>query len=295
MRQSVAARAAGQPRPSPHSCNTGPVRQLISSSERGMVQKSVTEEPVLPAASRAGQKKSQPSAEEQTPKEKRLNFLKESAIIVVSALICSWLIKTLLVQAFFIPSQSMMDTLEIGDRVMVSRLVPRFQDVRRGDVVVFTDPGNWLDPYVPPDRGPVLNAVTRLFTLVGLIPQDSGEHLVKRVIGLPGDNVACCDVNGRVLINGVAIDEPYLKPGVEPSETYFGVDVPEGMLFVLGDNRSDSADSRYNMDKPYGGFVPIENVVGSTFARVWPLDRAALVRNPAYVYADLPAATGAGQ
>jgi len=189
----------------------------------------------------------------------------------------------------------MMDTLEIGDRVMVSRLVPRFRDVRHGDVVVFSDPGNWLEPYTPPDRGPLGNAATRFFTLVGLIPQDSGEHLVKRAIGLPGDNVACCDASGRVMINDVAIDEPYLKPGVLPSETNFDVEVPQGMLFVLGDNRADSDDSRYNMDKPNGGFVPIENVVGSTFARVWPLDRAALVRNPAYVYADLPAATSIDQ
>jgi len=256
-----------------------------------MVQQPIVDDLTLPA--RSDREGRDDAAEGEEKSSSRWGFLKETAIIVISALVVSWVIKTLLVQAFFIPSQSMRDTLEIGDRVMVSRLVPRVQDVRRGDVIVFTDPGNWLLPYTPPDRGPILNAGTRLLTAVGLLPQDTGEHLIKRVIGLPGDNVACCDVEGRVMVNGVGIDEPYLRPGVVPSETEFDVTVPEGMLFVLGDNRADSADSRYNFDKPYGGFVPIDNVIGSTFARVWPLDRLSWVRNPAYVFDDLPAPAAA--
>ncbi|AEG43960.1 signal peptidase I [Isoptericola variabilis] len=218
-----------------------------------------------------------------------LGFLRETAIIVVSALVLSWLIKSFLVQAFFIPSASMEDTLIEGDRVMVSRLVPTVLDVHRGDVVVFKDPGGWLDPVEPVDHGPVGNAITDVMTFVGLLPQDTGEHLIKRVIGVPGDQVTCCDAEGRVSVNGVPIDEErYVKPGSEPSEVDFAVTVPDGMLFVMGDNRQNSRDSRYNTGNPGGGFVPMSNVVGTAFATVWPFDRATLLRNPGDVFAGVP-------
>ena len=222
-------------------------------------------------------------------RSKGLGLLRETAIIVVSALVLSWLIKTLLVQAFYIPSQSMEDTLEKGDRVMVSRLVPRVFDINRGDIVVFKDPGDWLAPYVPPDYGPIGNVVARGLTLVGLLPQDTGEHLIKRVVGLPGDTVECCTAEGLVTVNGVAIEETeYLKRGVAPSQTTFSTVVPEGMLFVMGDNRSNSQDSRYNTGKPGGGFVPVDNVVGTAFATVWPFDRATWHRNPGSVFDGVP-------
>ncbi|MEK8225066.1 signal peptidase I [Oerskovia sp. M15] len=118
-----------------------------------------------------------------------------------------------------------------------------------------------------PDRGPVGNAVTSAMTFVGLLPQDTGEHLIKRVVGLPGDAVVCCDAQGRVSVNGRAIDESYIKPGSVPSQDPFDTVVPEGMLFVMGDNRQHSADSRYNTGNPGGGFVPIDNVVGTAFVR----------------------------
>ncbi|ACZ30203.1 signal peptidase I [Xylanimonas cellulosilytica DSM 15894] len=219
-----------------------------------------------------------------------LGLLRETAIIVVSALVLSWLIKTLLVQAFYIPSPSMYDTLVEGDRVMVSRLVPRVLDIHRGDIVVFKDPGGWLDPYVPPDHGPIGNAVVTGLTAVGLMPQDTGEHLIKRVIGLPGDHVTCCDADGQVDVNGVAITEtPYLRPGQVPSKASFDVVVPDGMLFVLGDNRGDSADSRAHLGNPGGGFVPVDNVVGTAFATVWPFPRATWHRNPGDVFEQVPA------
>ncbi len=222
---------------------------------------------------------------------KGMGLLRETAIIVVSALVLSWLIKTLLVQAFFIPSPSMSDTMVKGDRVMVTRLVPRVLDIHRGDIVVFKDPDNWLrGQYVPPDYGPVGNAVVTGLTAIGLMPQDTGEHLIKRVIGTPGDHVVCCDADGKLEINGVAITETeYMKPGSIPSQKEFDVVVPDGMLWVMGDNRQDSADSRYHMDDPGRGFVPIDNVVGTAFATVWPFPNATWHRNPGDVFARVPA------
>jgi len=254
-----------------------------------MVQQPTFDDEPLPTGTEfSGRKRHGDSDSEGDKPTSPWSIIKEIAVIVVSALVISWLIKSLLVQAFYIPSPSMLNTLQIGDRVLVSRLVPRVRDVQRGDVVVFSDPGNWLEPSVPPDRGPLLNAATRFLTIVGLLPEDAGDHLIKRTIGIPGDEVTCCDAGGRVTVNGVGINELYLPLGVRPSETQFDVTVPEGMMFVLGDNRSDSDDSRYNSNQPYAGFVPIDNVIGTTFARVWPLNRLALVRNPTDVFANVP-------
>ncbi len=214
--------------------------------------------------------------------------VREGVIIVGSALILSLLIKTFLVQAFFIPSESMEATLVKGDRVMVSRMVPGQFDVHRGDIVVFKDPGGWLPPAPPDTRPQVVRAGTALMTYIGLLPQDSGEHLIKRTIGVPGDHVTCCDAQGRVAVNGVSINETYIKPGSIPSQDPFDVTVPADMLFVMGDNRQNSDDSRYNTSKPGGGFVPMENVVGTAFIKVWPLSHAGLLRNPGSVFKDVP-------
>ena len=219
---------------------------------------------------------------------RKSSLLRETAIIVVSALVLSLLIKTFLVQAFFIPSASMEDTLEIGDRVMVSRLVPGAFDVHRGDVVVFKDPGGWLPPAAEQDDGALGEAVRAALTFVGLLPQDTGEHLIKRVVGVPGDHVVCCDTEGRVSVNGEPIDETYIKPGSVPSQDEFDRTVPDDMLFVMGDNRQNSADSRYNTGKPGGGFVPMSNVVGTAFVKVWPLSHLGLLRNPGDVFARVP-------
>jgi signal peptidase I len=220
-----------------------------------------------------------------------LGLLRETAIIIGCALVVSWLIKTFLVQAFYIPSESMRDTLEVGDRVMVSRMVPRVFDVHRGDIVVFLDPGDWLEPHEQPDRGPLGNAATTALTMVGLLPADTGEHLIKRTIGVPGDHVTCCDADGLIEVNGVALHEPYIRPGSVPSQVPFDEVVPEGMLFVMGDNRQNSADSRFNTTKPYGGFVPISNVVGTAFATVWPFGHLEIHRNPGSVFAVVPEPT----
>jgi signal peptidase I len=208
-----------------------------------------------------------------------LGLLRETVTVVVIALGLSLIIKTFLVQAFFIPSESMENTLLIGDRVLVSKLTPGPFDLDRGDVVVFKDPGGWLT--LPPrqDDGPVREGFRNVLTFVGLLPADSGDHLIKRVIGLPGDEVACCDKQGHVTVNGEAIDEPYLFPGDEPSEEDFSVTVPEGRLWVMGDHRTVSQDSRSHPEVA-DGTVAIDDVVGRAFIVVWPFDRGKLLRTP---------------
>ncbi len=215
-------------------------------------------------------------------------LLKETVIILVSALVLSLIIKTFLFQAFFIPSASMRDTLIEGDRVLVTKLAPGPFDVSRGDIVVFKDPGGWLPPVVPTEQSALRDRVTSVLTYVGLLPQDSGEHLIKRVIGLPGDRVASDGEGGPVTVNGVPIDEPYLRPSSVPSEVPFEVVVPEGAVWVMGDNRQNSQDSRYHLGDPGGGAVPMDNVVGVAFTTVWPLDRATLLRNPGATFEAVP-------
>ena len=133
------------------------------------------------------------------------------------ALVLSFVVKTWLMQAFYIPSGSMEDTLVRDDRVIVSKLTPGPFDLNRGDVVVFQDPENWLDPVTPPRARPGRAALNSALTFVGLLPTDEGNHLIKRVIGLPGDHVSCDGQGGPLKVNGVAVNEPYLKPGDAPS------------------------------------------------------------------------------
>ncbi len=215
-------------------------------------------------------------------------WVRETAIILVSALVLSLVVKTFLVQAFFIPSQSMEQTFVKNDRILVSKLTPGPFDLRRGDIVVFKDPGGWLPPQAQVERGPAGQALNDALTFIGLLPQDAGEHLVKRVIGLPGDRVACAGPGEPITVNGVPIDEPYLSPGSQPSEKAFDVTVPASSLWVMGDNRQQSADSRFNMEKPGGGSVPVDNVVGVAFITVWPVDRITLLHNPSATFENVP-------
>ena len=222
------------------------------------------------------------------PAPRKGSFLREAAIILVSALVLSWVIKSFFVQAFFIPTGSMEDTLIEDDRVLVSKMVPGIFDVHRGDVVVFKDPGTWLDGTDKPARTAVQQKVSDVLTFVGLLPQDAGEHLIKRVIAIGGDHVVCCDAEGLITVNGEPIVEPYLKPGTAPSVLEFDKTVPADSLWVMGDNRSNSTDSRYNGGSPGGGFVPLDNVVGTAFVTVWPFDRAGWLKNPGETFEDVP-------
>lgn len=152
-------------------------------------------------------------------------------------------------QPFAIPSGSMEPTLQVGDRVIADRLAYRADPVRRGDVIVFDGTGS-LSP-----------------------AQGSPSDFVKRVIGIAGDRVACCDTDGRLTVNGRPLEERYLMPGDAPSEDAFDVVVPQGMLWVMGDHRSASADSRAHLGDPGGGMVPETRVIGRASFIAWPPSR----------------------
>ncbi len=206
------------------------------------------------------------------------SVLRETAIIVVSALVLSVLVRTFLVQAFYVPSESMENTLLPSDRILASKISTRVAGVHRGDVVVFKDPGGWLPPV--PVRTGASSVLREGLTFVGLLPSDSGEDLVKRVIGLPGDRVQCCNARGRIVLNGVALDEAsYVKPGDTTDQVRFDVTVPAGSVFVMGDNRANSRDSRYHLQENFGA-VPLDNVVGKVTLIVWPFSRFATVGTP---------------
>ena len=193
--------------------------------------------------------------------------LREFVIVIGLSLIIATLVRIFLVQAFLIPSASMMDTLIEGDRVLVSKLTTRFGEVERGDIVVFEDPNGWL-PNVPVESDGFGGAVRDVLTFVGVLPEESHGHLIKRVVGIGGDTIVCCNDDGLIEVNGVAVDEtPYLRPGNQPSLTEFEVEVPEGEFYVLGDYRSNSGDSRIN------GTVPDDAIVGRAFAIAWPFSR----------------------
>jgi len=218
-------------------------------------------------------------AGDKTAKRKR-PFWRELAIILVAALILTILLKAFVVQVFSIPSGSMENTLIPGDRVLVNKLVYHFRPIERGDIVVFSGAGSWDPPSPPASGNPVVRVWDGITNLVGI--SAPGTDYIKRVIGVPGDHVACCDSKGRVTVNGVALnEESYLHPAEVPSQQTFNVVVPPGRLWVLGDNRADSDDSRYRMNGPGHGTIPESAVVGRAFIIIWPLSRWAVLPIPA--------------
>lgn len=193
----------------------------------------------------------------------------EYAVILVVALVISAAIRLFLVQAFWIPSGSMEDTLAVGDNVLVSRLTPTVSDIERGDVVVFHDELQWLN--APAEQVGLKRYLHSALVFIGLRPAEGDQHLVKRVVGLGGDHVVCCDSSGLLQINGQSVHESYLKPGSDNALQPFDVTVPEGKLWVMGDNRNHSADSRAHMSEALGPFIDEEAVVGRVFVVSWPV------------------------
>jgi signal peptidase I len=200
-------------------------------------------------------------------------------LLVAVALLVMVLVRGFLVQSFYVPSGSMEPTIEPGDRILVNKLADG-DSLRRGDVVVFDGTTTFAAADLTPhqDDGPIGRALAGAASLIGV---DVGEQdFVKRVIGLPGDRVVCCDESGRLTVNGRAVDEPYLHAGDSPSDLTFDVVVPAGRLWVMGDHRSDSADSRAHLGDPGGGTVRVGDVIGRAALTYWPLSRAGGFSTP---------------
>ncbi|WP_127360070.1 signal peptidase I [Actinacidiphila soli] len=169
------------------------------------------------------------------------------ALLAVVCAAVLFLVNTFVVQPFVIPSGSMENTLRIGDRVVVNKLAYRFGgSPRRGDIVVFDGEGSFVQ-------------------------ESGGSDYIKRVIGVGGDRVTCCDKRGRITVNGTPLAETYLYPGERPSRVPFDIEVPDGRLWVMGDHRDNSRDSRDHLGDPGGGTVPVDKVIGRAEWIVWPL------------------------
>ena len=220
----------------------------------------------------AGHTRAAETAAEPAQGAEHRSWWRDLPVLVVAALVLTLVVRTFLVQAFYIPSGSMEPTLQIGDRVLVSKLSYRFGDIHRGDVIVFDGRDSFAGSQEVPAAHGLLGRVARQVG-VFLGVSASEKDFTKRVVGLPGDHVVCCDAAGRLEVNDAPVDEPYVMPGDAPSSTPFDIVVPAGRLWVMGDHRSDSADSRAHLGDPGGGTVPVDRVVGKVFARFWPLSR----------------------
>ncbi len=218
------------------------------------------------------------------------SFWRELPVLIVVALVIALVIKSFVVQAFYIPSSSMENTLDIGDKVLVNKLVYHFRSIEPGDIIVFDGSGSW-DP-APPPAATSSNPVARLYdatlvplfhSVIELFGTAPGQHdYIKRVIGVPGDHVACCNAHGQVTVNGVALKESsYLYSGNAPSTTNFSITVPPGRLWVMGDHRAVSCDSRCHPGDPGDGTIPESQVVGRAFMIVWPPSRWRILPIPA--------------
>ncbi|WP_230421165.1 signal peptidase I [Actinomadura soli] len=219
-------------------------------------------------------------------KKKQGSFWKELPVLIVVAVVLALVIKAFAVQAFYIPSGSMENTLQVGDRVLVNKIVYHTRDIARGDVIVFNGLDSW-DPEIQVEEpgNPVSRALRAVGTAFGVAPNE--KDYIKRVIGIPGDHVKCCDAKGRVTVNGVPLDEdsyiftdPITHERNKPSNEPFDVTVKPGQLWVMGDHRELSYDSRAHRGDPGGGTIPINRVIGRAFVIVWPLDRMGTLPIP---------------
>ena len=207
---------------------------------------------------------------------------REGGTVILYALVIAFLVKTFLLRGFYIPSGSMEQTLQVNDRVFINVAGSYFSEPKRGDVIVFKDSQGWI-PSTQKTSSPLKDALS----FAGILPDTSSNFLVKRVIGTPGDVVES-DGTGKIKVNGVEITEPYLYPGNPPSEVPFKVTVPAGKYFVMGDHRSNSADSRYHISDGTA-FISKDDVQGNVFVVAWPLNHFGLLQDQSSVFSSIPA------
>lgn len=201
---------------------------------------------------------------------------REFGIVVLTALVLSVLLRTFVFQLFYVPSESMLDTLKVGDKIVASKVTMTFQGVNRGDVIVFHDPGDWL--YAPVAQTGWRGTVTNVLTAVGFLPSNSGEDLVKRVVGVAGDHITCCTDGGRITVNGKVLDESTYTLGTS-DQVEFDITVPADHVFVMGDNRANSRDSRFHLEVDKGS-VPLSEVRGIVVLKLWPISSFGSVPAP---------------
>jgi signal peptidase I len=214
------------------------------------------------------------------PAKPRRSLWSEVVVLLVIAAVIAVGVHTFLFQAFFIPTGSMENTLHVGDRVVVNRLSYKVGHVHRGQIIVFSGVDSWTpESSISTSHNPVVRELTKVGSYLGFAPSGQ-EDFIKRVIGVPGDHVVCCDERGRITVNGKALDESYLFPGSDNRALPFNITVPAGRLWVEGDHRNDSADSRSHTGLPGGGTIPINKVVGRAFVVVWPFSRVHRLEIP---------------
>ncbi|GAA4807164.1 signal peptidase I [Streptomyces ziwulingensis] len=268
----------------PRGTAAGPAENLLPTGSRR------ARGPAGTGRSRAERRKLQ----RKVKRRRRHSAVKEIPLLIGVAVVIALVLKTFLVQAFVIPSGSMEQTIRIGDRVLVDKLTPWFgSKPARGDVVVFRDPGGWLqgEQTTQPDDPVVVKQVKEGLTFIGLLPSDDEQDLIKRVVGIGGDHVKCCDAQGRITVNGVPLQEEYLFPGNAPSNTRFDVTVPRGRLWVMGDHRANSADSRFHQDSDLGT-VSEDEVVGRALVIAWPFGHWSTLEEPGTYASVTDAAPG---
>lgn len=220
-------------------------------------------------------------------RRQRMPLWLDTLVTMAVALMIAVLVKTFLIQPFYIPSASMNPTLLKDDKILVSKLSPGVFDLHRGDVIVFEDPDDWIPGDATEDPTPRVR-VMMILSLVGLAPDPSQDHLVKRLVGVSGDHIVCESEGGELEVNGDTLEEPYINPQTSACQESFDVTVPDGKVWVMGDNRHASADSVFHETRGEGGFVDESDITGRAEVIFWPISNWHRLDDGRASFADVP-------